>query len=84
MKLSKIIEKDFSYGVIYIESDNTCKVELCMSSSNHKTLRYKSLLIDVYVKDANLDLVKHLGFTRYRSWKDDSGRYLNIYNKEKG
>ena len=42
---------------------------------------YASLEIDVPVHESDLSLVKHLGYTRYQTWRSvDRTQYANIYN----
>ena len=82
MKLSKIIEKDINTATILILSDYV-SIKMCFSKGYIRTKKYKSLEIDVPVREISTDTVRHLGITRYRAYEDNKIPYINIYNGTK-
>ena len=80
MKLSSILATENLESVtIDINKEVKVKATMFFHGGKIRTKKYSSLEIDIELKESDLSLVKHLGITRYRSFKSDSF-YANIYN----
>lgn len=80
MKLSAILTTENLESVtIDINREVKVKSTMYFHGGAKRTKKYASLEIDVDLKESDLSLVKHLGITRYRSYKNGS-LYANIYN----
>lgn len=87
MKVSKIINNPkFINGTIVINKDNSADLRAFLKSENKRKYsiinkHYKTIEIDIELRELPLWTVEHLGYVRYRDWKgNDKSNYLNVYN----
>ena len=80
MKLSKLIlSAGLRNATITIHNSYTVGELFLIGRSKPLLKVWQNFDLDVDVKECDLSLVKHLGYKRYRDYKNNK-LYVNIYN----